>query len=234
MIEAAIREHETTPNEYKDVIILRFAGPLSAVLEDNDCFLSKAVEEGPLARCPSPVSLRGCRESRTYTLSQYRQMEHTAIKEGSFYFNPRRDVLWLSTDFTDIPEYLEQLTQTYGVQLHGFETLLVGESQWDETTPTEFTSSYLEPFGGLKAILLLLDTNDEDGYEGPEDTEDAESANGENGDGAGELGSDQGGIEARVLHTRADKFKAEYAEFLEHHDRAANSFRCVDYSLVFY
>jgi hypothetical protein len=58
--------------------------------------------------------------------------------------------------------------------------LLVGESQWDETTPTEFTSSYLEPFGGLRAILLLLDTNDEDGYEGPEDTEDAESANGEN------------------------------------------------------
>ena len=47
-------------------------------------------------------------------LSQYRRMEHTAAKEGSFYFNPSRDVLWLSTDFTDVPEYLEQLTRYYG------------------------------------------------------------------------------------------------------------------------
>jgi hypothetical protein len=83
-------------------------------------------------------------------------MEHTAAKEGSFYFNPSRDVLWLSTDFTDVPEYLEQLTRHYGDQLNGIEALLVGESQWAETSPAEFTSMYLEPFGGLKAILHLL------------------------------------------------------------------------------
>jgi hypothetical protein len=92
MIEGAICEHETAPDEDRDIIILRFAGPLSVVLDD-DWFLSKAVEEGPLVRCRSPVSLQVCRESRVHTLSQYRRMEHAAANEGSFYFNPYRDVL---------------------------------------------------------------------------------------------------------------------------------------------
>ncbi|KIM92921.1 hypothetical protein OIDMADRAFT_184941 [Oidiodendron maius Zn] len=163
-----------------------------------------------------------------HTLSKYCRIEHTAAKEGSFYFNPYRDVLWLSTDFT---EYLQQLTQCYGEQLNGIKTLLVGEARWDETTPAEFTSSYLEPFGGLKVILLLLYTDDEDGYEG---TEDGEDADGENGGGVGGLGSDKGEIKAGELYARADKFKAEYAEFLEHHNRPAKSFRCVDCSSTFY
>ena len=94
------------------------------------------------------------------------------------------------------------------------------------------TSEYLEPFGGLKAILLLLYTNDEDGYEGTEDGEDAENADGENGSGVEGLGSDKGEIEARELHALADKFKAEYAEFLEHHNRSAKSFWCVDWNLT--
>ncbi|KIM99159.1 hypothetical protein OIDMADRAFT_181579 [Oidiodendron maius Zn] len=233
MIESALCEHEIAPDEYRDIIILRFAGPLSVVLDD-DWFLSKAVEEGPLVHCRPPVSLQVCRESRMHTLSHYRRIEHTAAKEGSFYFNPYRDVLWLSTDFTDVPEYLQQLTQCYGEQLNGIETLLVGEAQWDETTPAQFTSSYLEPFGGLEAILLLLYTDDEDGYEGTEDGEDAENADGENGGGVGGLGSDRGEVEARELHARADKFKADYTEFSEHHKRPAKSFRCVDSSLTFY
>lgn len=44
MIEAAIYERETAPDEYGDIAILRFAGPLLVVLDD-DWFLSKAVEE---------------------------------------------------------------------------------------------------------------------------------------------------------------------------------------------
>lgn len=113
MIEAATREYETAPDESRDIVILRFAGPLSVVLDD-DWFLSKAVQEGLLVYCRPPVSLQVCKESRMHTLSQYRPMEHAAAKEGSFYFNPSRDVLWLSTDFTDVPEYLEQLTRYYG------------------------------------------------------------------------------------------------------------------------
>ena len=68
MIEGAICEHETAPDEDRDIIILRFAGPLSVVLDD-DWFLSKAVEEGPLVRCRSSVSRQVYRESRVHTLS---------------------------------------------------------------------------------------------------------------------------------------------------------------------
>jgi hypothetical protein len=92
---------------------------------------------------------------------------------------------------------------------------------------------------GLKAILLLLYTDDEDGYlgaektEDAEDAEDAENADGENGE-VGGLGSNKGEIEARELHACPDKFKAEYAEFLEHHNRTAKNFQYVDCSLTFY
>jgi hypothetical protein len=247
MIEAATRDYETAPDESRDIVILRFAGPLSVVLDD-DWFLSKAVEEGPLVYCRPPVSLQVCHESRMHTLSQYRRMEHTAAKEGSFYFNPSRDVLWLSTDFTDVPEYLEQLTRHYGDQLNGIEALLVGESQWAETSPAGFTSMYLEPFGGLKAILhLLWCIDDEDSYEGTEEAEDAEdvvTTDGKNGDDVGGLGSDEGndestcqesGVNARKLHARADRLEAKYAEFLEHHVGAApKTFQCVDPSWTFY
>jgi hypothetical protein len=114
--------------------------------------------------------------------------------------------------------------------------LLVGEAQWDETTPERFTSSYLEPFGGLNTVLLLLYTDDEDGSAGAEDVEDvedAESVDDENCE-VGRLGNDKGGIESGALHARADRFQAEYADFLERHDRAAKRFWCVDCRLTVY
>ena len=107
--------------------------------------------------------------------------------------------------------------QYYREQLNGIEILLVGEAQWDETIPTEFTSLYLELFGGLKAILLLLYTDDKDGYKGTEDREDTENADSKNGSRVGGPGSDKGEIEARELYICADKFKADYTEFLEHY-----------------
>jgi hypothetical protein len=54
------------------------------------------------------------------------------------------------------------------------------------------------------------------------------------GEDGGGLGGDNGEVEARELHARADTLKAEYAELLEHFDQAAKSSRCVDSSLVFY
>jgi hypothetical protein len=236
MIEGAICEDETDHEEYKDVAILRFVGPLSVMLDD-DWFMSKVVEEGPSVHCRPPASLQVCRESRMHTLTPYRRMEHTAAKQGSFYFNPCRDVLWLSGDFTDEPDYLEHLTRCYGEQLNGFETLLVEESAWLESTPAGFTS-LLEPFGGLKAILLLLWYSDSytEGSGGEESDEGIEDADGGEGVlGSGDENNDQGSeIEARKLYARADRLRAEYAEFLEQHDGVAKSFRCMDRSLTFY
>jgi 2EXR family len=103
VIEVATCEDETA-EEYTDVAILRFAGSLSSLLEED--FGTRVVEGEPLETSAPPVALQVCQESRTHTLIQYRIMEHTRSRQGSFYFNPRRDMLWLSFDFTDEPEYL--------------------------------------------------------------------------------------------------------------------------------
>ncbi|KAH6714732.1 hypothetical protein BKA61DRAFT_362552 [Leptodontidium sp. MPI-SDFR-AT-0119] len=93
IMEAAICEDETTAeDEYIDAAVLRFARSLSVFLEED--FGSTIVEGQPLERCPPPVTLQVCKESRKHTLSQYRVMEHTNSKLGSFCFNPSRDILW--------------------------------------------------------------------------------------------------------------------------------------------
>jgi|SRR6266487_2589117 len=64
------------------------------------------------------------------TLIQYRIIEHARSRQGSFYFNPRRDMLWLSFDFTDEPEHLRDLQRSYSEQLNTIETLLAEEIEW--------------------------------------------------------------------------------------------------------
>jgi hypothetical protein len=178
MIEVTICQDETTSDKYEDVAILRFAGSLSMMLEVD--FGSRVVAQDPDVRCHPPVSLQVCHESRMHTLSQYRRMEHAAAKQGCFYFNPCRDVLWLSADFTDEPRYLEHLTRYYGEQLNGIKTLLAEEFEWEG-----HTCWCLDPFEGLKRILILLEDSDSDtdkdsdldnGDDGTEDPEAVELA----------------------------------------------------------
>lgn len=70
--------------------LLRLAGSLSAFLECD--FGHKILEEGPVEKCPFPVTLRVCHESRQHTLTQYILIQHAKL-EASFYFNPYRDSL---------------------------------------------------------------------------------------------------------------------------------------------
>jgi hypothetical protein len=234
MIEGAIYEGETFQEEDEDVAILRLAGPVSVLLSED--FGIRAVEEEPRMRCRPPVSLHVCRESRMHTLSQYRQLEHSVTTQGSFYFNPYRDVLWLSQDFTDRPEYFGDLERCYGEQLNAIETLLVEESEWNIHTPALYTSWHLGNFGGLKVILLLFEEadNDTDGDdEEVEDTEYNEDAHG-CGKGQAEGGDPRSDTETRQFHARADRLRAGYAELLEHRDGLAKKFQCVDRNLTLY
>ncbi|KAH6704089.1 hypothetical protein BKA61DRAFT_450808, partial [Leptodontidium sp. MPI-SDFR-AT-0119] len=153
LIEAAICEDETTI-EYEDVAILRFAGSLSTLLDVN--FGTRIIEQGPAESCPPPVSLYVCHESRKHTLKQYRLMEHTNAKAGSFYFNPRHDVLWFSFDFTDELDYLRDLLRCYGEQLNDIESVLIEEAEWEELTPARYKSKYLSRLRGLKSITVLF------------------------------------------------------------------------------
>jgi hypothetical protein len=260
MIEAAICEDKTVHNEYEDVAILRFAGPLSTLLHDKN-FGSRVVEQNPLVHCRPPVSLYICQESRIHTLSQYRRIEHTAAKQGSFYFNPYRDVMWLSIDFTDEPNYLRDLKRCYGTQLNAIGNLLVEESDWTECTPAGYYSWYLEPFGGLKSILLLSrdsiwDTDESDGEDGGQgienhidgedgydSTEDAKDADGndvvevegfDSSEGGDESSDQESELVVRKRHLRANRLRTEYAEFSKHRHGPTASFQCIDRSGTFY
>ncbi|CAD6446988.1 548c8ca1-dcab-4d66-83db-05603e4b4183 [Sclerotinia trifoliorum] len=213
LIEAAICEDETTI-EYEDVAILRFAGSLSTLLDVN--FGTRIIEQGPAVSCPPPVSLYVCHESRKHTLKQYRLMKHTNAKAGSFYFNPRHDVLWFSFDFTDEPDYLRDLLRCYGKQLNDIESVLVEEAEWEELTPARYKSNYLSRLRGLKSITVLF-RDDED-----KDEDSVQDVDEEN-DG-GEIANDEDNMElnnrhdcsegldteVRKLQARADELKGEY------------------------
>ena len=227
IIEAAICEDETKLEEYEDVAILRLAGPLLTVLKSD--FESRVVEGGPNEFCDPPVSLRVCHESRKHTLSRYRRMEHSAAKEGSFYYNPRADVLWLSADFTDEPQYLDDLVRCYGAQLDNIHILLAEESELEE-----YTRWCLKPFGGLRTILLLVDSEDSDtdAYSNHDDSSEASvgaEAQAEDGDDADDADDARGqraigaddenrgrkpSTAAAELYARAKRLKGEHGEVL--------------------
>lgn len=54
--------------------------------------------------CPSaythPIALRVCREARAHTLKTYTRLQHAHVADCVFYFDPRRDVLWLHRDLS--------------------------------------------------------------------------------------------------------------------------------------
>ena len=109
IIEAANAEFNRNTNEYSGTTYLRLAGPLAVFLKTGfggdrrlDCMK-------PLERCPAPISLQVCHESRKHTISQYHMIQHPESKIYSFFFNPSRDVLWLCRELTGEPECYQEL-----------------------------------------------------------------------------------------------------------------------------
>lgn len=162
-------------------------------------------------------------------------MEHLSSRPGCFYFDPRRDVLWLSLDFTDEPEHLRDLQRFYGEQLRTIQTLLVEEEEWAETTPAQYTSQFLGPFCGLETVLVLLEDANEDVDEDSggryEDTKESGGSDHDIDENSGDSGEDsnQGHEnEARELLIRARGVRAEYEKFPKDHEAAARNIRCVN------
>lgn len=236
VIEAAIYEDETT-EEYTDVACLRLAGSLSSFFRAD--FGSNAVEQPPLERCRPPIGLYVCREWRRHIVSRYRVMRHTSSRQGCFYFDPCRDLLWLSFDFTDEPEHLRDLQRCYGEQLNIIQTLLVEEEEWTEHTPARYTSQFLMPFSGLETILVLLEDADKDNSEdnrGAIEDESGDSGNDVDGNGGdNDEDSSQGPeTEDGELLKRAKELKADYAKFLKDHQATARNIQCLDRSGTYY
>ena len=192
-----------------------------------------------------------------HSLKQYRLMEHTNAKAGSFYFNPYHDVLWFSFDFTDEPDYLRDLLRCYGEQLNYVESVLVREAEWEEFTPAWYMSKYLSRLGGLKSITVLF-RDDEDDYSDGDDGDDGDDGvddedrdsvqdvNDENDEG--ELANVQDnrelnnrhdcstGLDTEVtkLQARAEELKREYAKLSRNQDGTVKDFRCMDRCGRFY
>lgn len=61
---------------------------------------AKRLEDVSCRAYTHPVALRVCRESRDHTLATYRRLQHAAVADCAFYFDPGRDVLWLHRDLS--------------------------------------------------------------------------------------------------------------------------------------
>jgi hypothetical protein len=72
VIEVGLYDND---EEYTDVACLHLTESLSSFLEYD--FGTRAVEQAPLERCPPPIGLQVCHESRTHALSRYQFIEHT-------------------------------------------------------------------------------------------------------------------------------------------------------------
>ncbi|KAH8889970.1 hypothetical protein GQ53DRAFT_842502 [Thozetella sp. PMI_491] len=103
-------------------------GRLSTWLQTNVSL--RILEDAPLEKCPDPVALWVCRESRTHTLRRYVLMLHSKVVANPIYFRPDCDALWLNADVMDDSLYQEELRNHYGKQLDRIERVLVEEGEW--------------------------------------------------------------------------------------------------------
>lgn len=95
----------------------------------------------------------------------------------------------MSFDITNEPEYLRDLQSYYSEQLNVIETLLIEETEWNDSIPARYTFNYLVPFTSLKSILVLFDNNNtsRDSSKGVdkntnEDTDDEDNSGGSAGE----------------------------------------------------
>lgn len=127
---------------------------------------------GPCPResCPDPVALRVNAESRAHTLSSYVHMRHSPGDGHSFYFSPRRDLLW----FTAQPEI--GFNKVSGLAANGAYAGCWGAIEMvlgEEPRLFEFyllcvrdKDNIFEVLPGIRKMNLLMSSSDDEGDEG--------------------------------------------------------------------
>jgi len=144
---------------------LRLAGSLSRFIASVDTSIgTRTTSYETFENCPAPVSLQICCESRTHTPRHFTCMVDSITDYNSFYFNSRRDFLWLSID--EGAGMVAQLKQHYGTQLAQIRNFLPQEVLWrGGHTLLGYYSTYLNIFEGIRWVRILLD-----GFEGDNET----------------------------------------------------------------
>ncbi|KUI58992.1 hypothetical protein VP1G_06238 [Cytospora mali] len=150
------------------VVGLRLACPWSQWRRSGE-HVERDIEDDPMdiddqtdaTAMENPVALYVCHESRTHTRKTYIDFQHAESHCESFYFHPRRDILWLCLDLGDHPEVIDtELRQGYGALIDKVENVLLPDWRWGEISMGHVNlMQALEGFKGLRRITLIINPN---------------------------------------------------------------------------
>lgn len=132
------------------------------------CSARSCEDREPLEVCPAPITLQICHESRAFTLQHYARVQHLRDAHRNFYFNPRRDMLWLTCDaLEDDNVQYNQLRDAYGdAQLGLFRSVITWSDTWDHGLRGGRFSSWIDIFAlfyNLREVQVILDVYNGEG-----------------------------------------------------------------------
>ena len=116
---------------------------------------SRILENGPFEKCPDPVVLQVCRESRDHTSKTCALMQHPNLATSAFYLNPHSDVLCLTAEILDDEDYRLVLQAHYARQLNKFKSALLESCDWALMSMGK--TSPFDAFNSLRHIQVLLE-----------------------------------------------------------------------------
>lgn len=98
-----------------------------------------------------PITLQVCREARTHTLKTYKRLQHLHVPDCGFYFDPRRDVLWLHRDLSQFD--LASLAQVQRVLFKDVERF--DDSDADKKQRRRELLEMVESMGHVREVMVL-------------------------------------------------------------------------------
>ncbi|CAN8098243.1 unnamed protein product [Discula destructiva] len=98
-----------------------------------------------------PVALRVCREARIHTLKTYRRLQHAHVASCCFFFDPRRDVLWLHRDLSQFD--MASLAQVQRVLFKDVER--PDDSDADKKLRRRELLELVESMGSVREVMVL-------------------------------------------------------------------------------
>jgi 2EXR family len=153
--DSSDEEDDSSDEEESDdgqrVIILHQLGPLSTFSGNSDN-IKELAPSSMLEKFQPPVALSVCQESREFTLRHYHHLHHREVASPSFYFHPKRDILWFSDN--RIHDYLSTLQHSYNELLFRCTTILIDYSTWDDEKLRSDTLQSLRILGAVDCILI--------------------------------------------------------------------------------
>ncbi|PWY96743.1 hypothetical protein BO94DRAFT_18606 [Aspergillus sclerotioniger CBS 115572] len=137
--------------------LIHYLGVLGSVETYSHANYLDILNHSVIERCSNPITLQICRESRLFTLRTYIPMMNGIYTYGSFYFDPRRDILLLCWDFE---HHRPTLESCYGTQMRYFENVMVDGHFWVQSYSTYYERAVAtirpNPEGGISWLFEAM------------------------------------------------------------------------------